>query len=1091
MRRRQVLQGLGAGLAGVPLLGRFGARSSHAAGSAGAAKRLAIFFSPNGTVHEHWRPTGTGTDYAIPAGSVLEPLTDWRERIIVCDGIDFVGTSNHEGGMAAMLTGQGDESSATGGMSLDQYVATELAAPTKFASLELGVLTSPWGGSNQTRMSYSGPGSFVTPDDDPANVFDRMFADVQGGDAEADRLKARRGRVVDTLVGEVGRMRSRLGKSERAKLDAHLDALAWLEQGITGGISCEAPDPMMPLSHLSNDAFPDVGRQQMDLLVMSLLCDVTRVASIQWSHTVSPVVFSWLGMSEGHHTLSHIDDGQPGRRGPVHRVRALVRRAVRLPPAAARRRARPRRGRVAARHHDRRVDQGARGRPAARLPLGALRGRGRARLLHAGALRRLRRGAAQPAARVDLPGDGPEQRHLRQPEPGPGPAGGTGMKTLATLSASLLLVACYGGMRGDPGGADGGDTTGGQDTEGGTDTEGGGTENACMDELPGRRIRRLSHDEYARTIADLLEGQSVEAELLAADVVVHGYTNNATALLVSGLLADQYRTNAEVLADAMVADLGAFLPCNPAAMGEAECAQTFIEGFGRRAFRRPLDDDEVAAFMSLYEDTAGADGFDEGIRWTLSAILQAPKFLYRTELGVKDGDVWTLTSHEIAEELSYLIVGSMPDDELAAAADEDRLTDPDEIVAQAERLLATDKASGPLLAFVDEWLGTRQLEFVPRDADVFPELTDEIRADMRKELERLVTDTYFEGGSFADLLTADFTHASPGLAAFYGLDHPGDGFIRIDAPKRGGLLTLGAIQATHALPLSSSPVHRGVLVRERLLCDELPPPPPGVVNGAPEVDPNSSTRERYAQHSQDPACAGCHELIDPIGFAFEHYDAVGRWRKNDAGHAIDDSGFIVDQDGAEFTGARELATLLAEGDVAPACFARQWSTHALGAVDEDPGFECLFDALAEGFVAADGRLDALVTLLVSAPGFRMRRDGEPPPTDEPDDEPDDDSGADDGSSSGAPPPADPDIEIEVTQTGTWDTGECNQVIVTNVSDADVTWEVALPVTGTITTSWSSVWAEQGDEWIFSGEPWNATLASGTATDFGFCVEFGA
>jgi Protein of unknown function (DUF1552) len=309
MHRRRFIHALGGGLAALPVLGGLAGMSkpSRAGGSAPPAQRLLVFFSPNGTVHEHWRPQGGETDFTFATGSVLEPLADLRERLIVCDGIDFVAATNHEGGMAAMLTGQGDASSVTAGKSIDQYVAARLASPTKFSSLELGVLTSPWGGGIQTRMSYSAPGTFVTPDDDPQHVFDRMFADLVGGDEAAARLRARRQRVVDLLVDDVTALRGRLGAAERVKMDAHLEALDKLEQGLTA-VSCDPTEAPMVGDHLANDNFPLVGKSMVDLATMALLCDMTRVATIQWSHTVSPVVFSWLGIGEQHHSLSHIDD---------------------------------------------------------------------------------------------------------------------------------------------------------------------------------------------------------------------------------------------------------------------------------------------------------------------------------------------------------------------------------------------------------------------------------------------------------------------------------------------------------------------------------------------------------------------------------------------------------------------------------------------------------------------------------------------------------------------------------------------------------------------------------------------------------------
>ncbi|MEZ4452274.1 MAG: DUF1552 domain-containing protein [Nannocystaceae bacterium] len=305
--RRQLLRGLGIGLCAAPFLASL-ARPRRAA-AAGVAKRLVIFFTPNGTVPAHWTPTGGETDFAFAAGSILEPTEAIRDQLIIVGGLDFFGADNHEGGMAAMLTANGAAGHESAGMSIDQYVAKKLAAPTRFASLELGVQTSAWGGGVQTRMSYSAPGTFVTPDDDPAHVFTRLFGDFSGGDAEAMKLQARRARVVDLLVDEAKSLRGRLGADERPKLDAHLDALAQVEKGIAGGVNgCALPEAPGALSPYDNAAFPDVGKVQMDLLATALACDLTRVASIQWSHTVSPMVPSWLGISDGHHSLSHIDD---------------------------------------------------------------------------------------------------------------------------------------------------------------------------------------------------------------------------------------------------------------------------------------------------------------------------------------------------------------------------------------------------------------------------------------------------------------------------------------------------------------------------------------------------------------------------------------------------------------------------------------------------------------------------------------------------------------------------------------------------------------------------------------------------------------
>jgi len=289
---------------------------NHALGaestSPGTAKRLVIFFSPNGTVHEHWRPTGSGTSFSFPVGSVLEPLQSHKSDLIVCDGLDFKGVANHEPGMSAMLTGGGGANTLTGGRSLDQYVAAQVGVDSKFPSLDLGVATSAWGASNQTRMSYAGPGLYVAPDDKPMNVYERMFGPVfGGGQLPVDKAMLRRKSVLDLLRGEIHDLRQMVGQQERIKLDAHLDALETVEKGLVSGGDCAKPEAPSLLNPKDNGSFPQLVKTQTDLMVLALACGMTQVASLQCSHTVSPVLFSWLGMTDDHHALSHKPDSDP------------------------------------------------------------------------------------------------------------------------------------------------------------------------------------------------------------------------------------------------------------------------------------------------------------------------------------------------------------------------------------------------------------------------------------------------------------------------------------------------------------------------------------------------------------------------------------------------------------------------------------------------------------------------------------------------------------------------------------------------------------------------------------------------------------
>ena len=304
LSRRSFLKTLGATALLSPFMG------ARAWADEAAPLRLVVFFSPNGTIHQHWRPSGTENNFQFPSGSILEPLTSIQDDVLVLDGINFVTATNHEGGMGAMLTG-GGASGETQGQSLDQYIASQLAAPTRFSSLELGVQTSNWGGSTQTRMSYSGAGSFVTPDDRPQNVYERLFGDVSQDAQALEKLRARRLSVLDLVRRETESLKPRLGMREKIKLDEHLESIRRLELSFQDNQTEGCSTPLQPSisSPTSNASFPLVGQAQTDLLVTSLACDMTRVASLQYSHTVSPTVFTWLGIQEGHHALSHCDDG--------------------------------------------------------------------------------------------------------------------------------------------------------------------------------------------------------------------------------------------------------------------------------------------------------------------------------------------------------------------------------------------------------------------------------------------------------------------------------------------------------------------------------------------------------------------------------------------------------------------------------------------------------------------------------------------------------------------------------------------------------------------------------------------------------------
>lgn len=626
-----------------------------------------------------------------------------------------------------------------------------------------------------------------------------------------------------------------------------------------------------------------------------------------------------------------------------------------------------------------------------------------------------------------------------------------------------------------------------------------GDAEACANELtsceagtPGpRMLRRLTRTEYDHTIGDLFGFASDWGASFASDTVINGFDNNAAVLTVTPLLADQVRKAAEEIAGQAMTNAAALLPCDPSA--GRECARAFVSQFGERAFRRPVTEGEITRYLAIF-DLGAVDDFNRGVELVIAAMLQSPSFLYRSELGEPmAGTLYRLTPHEIAAELSYFLWGSMPDEELLAAARSGALASPSEIEAQARRMLAAPRSRAMLDRFTEQWLAIDQIGVVPKDTALYPQLTPQIRADMAGEAHRLVADVVRNGGSLSDLVQAQHTFVTDALAEFYGLPAPaekdaqGFGKVALD-DTRAGLLTLGAVLTTHARPNGGSPIHRGKLVRERLLCQHLPPPPPGVVAEPPPLDPGLTTRERYAQHSTDEACSGCHRLMDRIGFAFDHFDGIGRYQAEENGLPIDDAGTIVDtEDGdLDFQGAGGLAALLAESEAANACFALQWVRFAYG-VRENGQLSCLIDEMQAQLTGGQMSIEDFVVALTQTSHFTTRvgpstgKPGEPGEPDEPDAGPGPDPMPDPGT--------DDQVNVEVLTDSQWETGSCHTVNVTNTSNGDLDWKVTIPVAGMINNHWNAELVQNGDQATFSGVSWNDVIAPGAAASFGFCVVF--
>lgn len=464
---------------------------------------------------------------------------------------------------------------------------------------------------------------------------------------------------------------------------------------------------------------------------------------------------------------------------------------------------------------------------------------------------------------------------------------------------------------------------------------------------------------------------------LPAEVRPEGFAfdNDAAAGLVTSVHAEQYMQAALAVAEAAVAGAAAWRPCTPEGDGAA-CAEQIASAVGRRAWRRPLTPDEVASFAGMI---TGQASFDEGLRVALQAMLASPYFLYKFEIGEPDGDRFRLTGYEVAAALSYGLWGTTPDDGLLDAAESGELDTDEGVAAQVQRLLADPRARAQVSTFAVQWLGVEKIATIDKNDTLFPGFDTDLRASILEETRRLVAHVVFDGtGRFDELLEADYTFVDATLAGLYGVAAPQDAWSQVPAPAgRRGLLGHASVLASNAYPNQTSPVRRGLFVRRALLCQELPPPPPEA-GAVPEVDPGASTRERFEQHMEEPACATCHVYIDPVGFGFEQFDPIGAWRDDDAGHEIDASGQLrglEDLAGADehpFSSLPELAVVLAGSEAAPACFATHYFRYAHGRLETSED-ECALEDLAQRFATADHDVVSLVVATLTAPEYRYRR----------------------------------------------------------------------------------------------------------------------
>jgi len=497
-------------------------------------------------------------------------------------------------------------------------------------------------------------------------------------------------------------------------------------------------------------------------------------------------------------------------------------------------------------------------------------------------------------------------------------------------------------------------------------------------------IRRLSQAEYRATLRDLFAGIDIGPVTLNADPTVGGFENRADKLFATEGNVGNFAKTAVDVAQKAVASLGKLSSC--ATVGDEACGKSFVSSFGERAFRRPLSDDERNRYSANFEATRKEIGFKEAAQLTIEAMLQSVHFLYRIDFGEASSaadDRLSVTGFEMASRLSYLLWGSMPDESLFELARSGKLSSDAEILSAAKRMLKDERAKSQLVDFHRQWLDFDHINVVfqregEKDKVKYPEYNAELRQAIREENDRFTAMVMFEGShSVGELLTSRMTQVNAPLAKLYNVAAPSAGWETAELPEaeRSGFLTRASFLASHGHKFSGSPPLRAVYVMRRLLCmPELVPP--AMVDTSEPVqtmgDAPKTNRQLFeARVASSASCKSCHTLIDPIGFTFENYDAIGKYRAKDNGFDVNATGALQDTDvDGPVDNAIGLSAKLAESQQVNACMARQWLGFATG-VDPDEE-DCRVDALAEILKAADGDVHMLLLSLVKSPDFLTR-----------------------------------------------------------------------------------------------------------------------
>jgi hypothetical protein len=497
-----------------------------------------------------------------------------------------------------------------------------------------------------------------------------------------------------------------------------------------------------------------------------------------------------------------------------------------------------------------------------------------------------------------------------------------------------------------------------------------------------RRIWVLTPDQYGRSVAALLPAERTAGARIASSVIHNdGFSNNAGDMVMTEPHVTEVLEAAVQLADVALATPGVLDACLTQPVPSDACLRAFVGGFAGRAFRRDLEAAEIDRLVGFVKDQSKGD-LQAGLKQYFVYLFASPQFLFRTELGPPETDGQTpvtLTAFEKASALSYFLTDGPPDTELLAAARAGGLDGPGPDT-QARRLLVKSDTSLGLIKFVHEQFQTDAVLNTRKDSMTFKGWSDALAADLSAEADTFVRQVlWHEGGQLSTLLSADFSMLNGSLATYYGATDA-NGVkdfhkVTFKPGERAGLVTEAGLMASQALDNDTSPVRRGLYVRQALLCQPVPDPPPTINVVPPMPDGKHQQRERMALHSADPTCAACHAQMDPIGLGFESYDGVGHYRTTDVGRPLDTTGELTGVASPfHFSNAVELLQGLAKAPEVDQCFLQMAFSYAHGrAADPDNADKCVLGRVSQRFSGTGGNVVELAAAIASDETFFVRR----------------------------------------------------------------------------------------------------------------------